>query len=76
MIIEIKATDVVYLTTSTGKTVYIDDTTDELIIDAWDNIGQPIEPMIMFVPDFEIPDLEIKDKPKLTIVKKEKDDDE
>jgi len=70
MIIDVRNTDVVYITTSTGKTIYLDDSTDELIIDAWDMEGQPIEPMIMFTPDFEI-----KDKPNLTLVKEEDDDE-
>ena len=52
-IIDVRNTDVVYITTSTGKTIYLDDSTDELIVDAWDMEGQPIEPMIMFTPDFE-----------------------
>lgn len=73
MIIDVRNTDVVYITTSTGKTIYLDDSTDELIIDAWDMEGQPIEPMIMFTPDFEIkPPIQTN----LTLVKGEDDDDE
>ena len=74
MIIEIRNTDVVYLTTSTGKTIYIDDSTNELIIDAWDRDGQPIEPMIIFTPDFNIQD--VQTEPHLHVVEKEKDDEE
>ena len=71
MIIEVKADNVAYITTSTGKIIYIDDSTDELIIDTWDMNGQPIEPMIMFTPDFKI-----DDKPTLTLVKDKKEDDD
>lgn len=73
MIIDVRNTDVVYITTSTGKTIYLDDSTDELIIDAWDMEGQPIEPMIMFTPDFEI---KPPTQTNLTLVKGEDDDDE
>ena len=72
MIIDVRNTDVVYITTSTGKTIYLDDSTDELIIDAWDMEGQPIEPMIMFTPDFEI---KPPTQTNLTLVKGEDDDD-
>ena len=71
MNIEIKNTDVVYITTSTGKTIYLDDSTDELIIDAWDMEGQPIEPTITFVPDF---DLNLEPKPNLTLIEGKEDD--
>jgi|TARA_B100000900_G_C20324346_1_gene611566 hypothetical protein len=70
MIIEVKADNVAYITTSTGKIIYIDDSTDELIIDTWDMNGQPIEPLITFTPDFEI-----KDKPTLQLVKDNKEED-
>ena len=46
---------------------------DELIVDAWDMEGQPIEPMIMFTPDFEI---KPPTQTNLTLVKGEDDDDE
>ena len=72
MIIDVRNTDVVYITTNTGKTIYLDDSTDELIIDAWDMEGQPIEPMIMFTPDFEI---KPPTQTNLTLVKGEDDDD-
>ncbi len=71
MIIDVRNTDVVYITTSTGKTIYLDDSTDELIIDAWDMEGQPIEPMIMFTPDFEI---KPPTQTNLTLVKGEDDE--
>ena len=70
MIIEVKSDNVAYITTSTGKIIYIDDSTDELIIDTWDMNGQPIEPLITFTPDFEI-----KDKPTLQLVKDNKEED-
>ena len=72
MIIDVRNTDVVYITTSTGKTIYLDDSTDELIVDAWDMEGQPIEPMIMFTPDFEI---KPPTQTTLTLVKGEDDED-
>lgn len=72
MIIDVRNTDVVYITTSTGKTIYVDDSTDELIVDAWDMEGQPIEPMIMFTPDFEI---KPPTQTTLTLVKGEDDDE-
>lgn len=72
MIIDVRNTDVVYITTSTGKTIYLDDSTDELIVDAWDMEGQPIEPMIMFTPDFEI---KPPTQTTLTLVKGEDDDE-
>ena len=72
MIIDVRNTDVVYITTSTGKTIYLDDSTDELIVDAWDMEGQPIEPMIMFTPDFEI---KPPTQTNLTLVKGEDDDE-
>ena len=72
MIIDVRNTDVVYITTSTGKTIYVDDSTDELIVDAWDMEGQPIEPMIMFTPDFEI---KPPTQTTLTLVKGEDDED-
>jgi len=72
MIIDVRNTDVVYITTSTGKTIYLDDSTDELIIDAWDMEGQPIEPMIMFTPDFEI---KPPTQTNLTLVKGEDDNE-
>ncbi len=71
MIIDVRNTDVVYITTSTSKTIYLDDSTDELIIDAWDMEGQPIEPMIMFTPDFEI---KPPTQTNLTLVKGEDDE--
>ena len=72
MIIDVRNTDVVYITTSTGKTIYLDDSTNELIVDAWDMEGQPIEPMIMFTPDFEI---KPPTQTNLTLVKGEDDDE-
>ena len=72
MIIDVRNTDVVYITTSTGKTIYLDDSTNELIVDAWDMEGQPIEPMIMFTPDFEI---KPPTQTTLTLVKGEDDDE-
>ena len=72
MIIDVRNTDVVYITTSTGKTIYLDDSTNELIVDAWDMEGQPIEPMIMFTPDFEI---KPPTQTTLTLVKGEDDED-
>lgn len=71
MIIDIREKNVAYITTTTGKTIYIDDSTDELVIDTWDMDGQPIEPMIMFTPDFKI-----DDKPTLTLVKDNKEEDD
>tara|TARA_R100000458_G_scaffold50013_1_gene49961 strand:+ start:4483 stop:4701 length:219 start_codon:yes stop_codon:yes gene_type:complete len=72
MNIEIKNTDVVYVTIH-NKTVYIDYSTNDLFIDCWDETGQNTEPVIGFEPDF---DLNLpEDKPNLTLVDKDEKDD-
>jgi len=70
MYIDVKNTDVVYITIN-NKTIYIDYSTNDLFIDCWDETGQPVDPVVSFEPDF---DLNPKPKPNLTLVEEEKDD--
>ena len=72
MNIDIKNTDVVYITIH-DKTIYIDYSTNDLFIDCWNETGQPTEPVVGFEPDFDLNPPE--PKPNLTLIKKEEDDD-
>lgn len=75
MKIEVVDSDVVYITIN-GRVVYIDDSTNELIIDTWDDEG--LFPAVDFKLDDEFKKLidSHKEKPTLKLVPKEDEEDE
>jgi len=71
MIIDVRTDEVVYITIN-DKVIYIDDSTEELIIDTWKVDGGNVDMFVEFEMDEELFNKINKKekKPKLSVVKK------